>query len=192
MSSAAHLPARRIGHGHQLRRDHWRNATWVIPALFAVGAFALAIFITRADFLHEAVGGFGYRGDHASAQTMLATIATAMLAFIAVVFSIAIVALQLASAQLSPRVMRMFQRDRATQVVLGIFLATFVFSLSAMAELGETNVNVAPVMVTISGLLIFASLAAFVFFVHHITISIRASFVIEHIAEETRRTIEDL
>lgn len=46
-----------------------------------------------------------------------------------VVFSVTIVALQLASSQFTPRVLRSFVADRANQIVLGIFIGTFTYTL---------------------------------------------------------------
>ncbi len=113
-----------------------------------------------------------------------------MLTFLGLIFSISVVALQLASNQFSPRVMRIFQRDRKTQIVLGTFLGTFVFSLTAIAELGETRRNSAPVLVGVAFVLVAASLVAFVAYLQHITWSLRAVAIIENIAEETRHAID--
>lgn len=43
-----------------------------------------------------------------------------------VVFSLTVVILRLASGQFSPRVLRTFVRDRLSQVVIGLLVATFV------------------------------------------------------------------
>lgn len=40
-----------------------------------------------------------------------------------------LVALSLASSQLGPRLLRNFMRDSSTQVVLGTFIATFLYCL---------------------------------------------------------------
>ena len=102
----------------------------MIPGLFGLAALVLGVVVARWSWLHDSAGQLGYRGEVASAQNVLTTIAAAMLAFMAVVFSATLVALQLASGQFSPRVLRTFQRDRRTQVVQGTFLATFVYTLT--------------------------------------------------------------
>ena len=134
----------------------------------------------------------GYRGDLDNAKIVLSTIAAAMLTFMAVVFSATLVALQLASGQFSPRVLRTFQRDRRTQVVQGTFLATFVYSLTALAELGRADNRGIPFEVLLALLLVAASLVAFVLYVHHISRSIRAVYVIEAIAVEARRALDQV
>jgi uncharacterized membrane protein len=52
-----------------------------------------------------------------------------MITVAGVVFSVTIVALSLAAAQYSPRVIRTFMQDRPTQTVLGVFVAVFVYCL---------------------------------------------------------------
>jgi uncharacterized membrane protein len=65
---------------------------------------------------------------------VLSVIATSMLTFTGLVFSITMLVLQAASSQLSPRVMRTFLRDRGNQVVLGLFVPTFVYTLLVLHE----------------------------------------------------------
>jgi uncharacterized membrane protein len=55
---------------------------------------------------------------------------------IALVLGLTVVALQLSSTQFSPRLLRNFLRDRPTQVVLSMFLATFVYSASGLFTVG--------------------------------------------------------
>ena len=180
--------------GHRDRRailaDHLRNRLWVIPTLFGLGALLAAVAIAR--WFQGATGFIGYLGDRDSARSALGTISSAMLTFLGLVFSISVVALQIASGQLSPRVMRVFQRDRRTQVVLGVFLATFVFSLTAMVELGEAEAVAAAPLIGLSLVLVGASLVAFLVYLQHITTSLRAVTVIEAIAAETRVAIDDV
>src|SRR6185312_11052613 len=68
-------------------------------------------------------------GDTGTALTLTSVVATAMLAFLGIVFATTLVAIQLAASQYSPRAVRVFVRSRLTKVSLGIFVATFVFSI---------------------------------------------------------------
>lgn len=60
---------------------------------------------------------------------MLGTLAGSMITVAGTVFSLTLVALSLASTQLGPGLLRNFMRDTANQVVLGTFLATFLYCL---------------------------------------------------------------
>jgi uncharacterized membrane protein len=48
-----------------------------------------------------------------------------MITVTGLVFALTIVALQIASGQYSPRLLRNFMRDRGTQVVLSVFVGAF-------------------------------------------------------------------
>ena len=73
------------------------------------------------------------------ARTLLATIATALLTFTGVVFSITLVALQMSSTQYSPRVLRTFVRKPITKLALSTFIATFVYSLTLLSRVGHDD-----------------------------------------------------
>lgn len=187
-----HRHRRSRRHRHEIRRDRLHDNTWLIPGLFGVAALIMGIGVARWSGLQDLAGDIGYRGDLDNAKIVLSTIAAAMLTFMAVVFSATLVALQLASGQFSPRVLRTFQRDRRTQVVQGTFLATFVYSLTALAELGRADNRGIPFEVLVALLLVAASLAAFILYVHHISRSIRAVYVIEAIAVEACRALDQV
>jgi uncharacterized membrane protein len=191
-SDRPHRHRRSPRHRHEIRRDRLHDNTWLIPGLFGIAALLMGIGVARWPALQNLAGDVGYRGDLDNAKIVLSTIAAAMLTFMAVVFSATLVALQLASGQFSPRVLRTFQRDRRTQVVQGIFLATFVYSLTALAELGRADNRGIPFEVLVALLLVAASLAAFILYVHHISRSIRAVYVMEAIAVEAYRALDQV
>jgi uncharacterized membrane protein len=96
---------------------------------------------------------------------------------IALVLGLTVVALQLSSTQFSPRLLRNFLRDRATQVVLSAFIATFVYSAAGLFTVGleaggrtETYPRLA-----VSGAiaLLFVSLGMVVYFADHLVHSIQ-------------------
>ena len=116
-------------------------------------------------------------------------IAGSTIAFTGTVFSITIVALQLASTQFSPRVLRTFLRDRASQHCFGVFVATSLFSLMVLREVGGDRVEVPGLSMTAAFLLVLASIFGFVFLVHHVAQSIRAVSIMEAVAAESRASI---
>src|SRR5690606_19104847 len=119
------------------RRATWwevvRDSLWFLPAVFTAAAGGLAFTTIRIDrtLLADAqlqapyllgVGAEGARG-------ILDAVSSSIITVTGVVFSITIVALQLASNQFTPRLLRNFTADRANQVVLGIFIGTFTYAL---------------------------------------------------------------
>src|SRR5918993_1331490 len=151
---------------------------WFLPMVWAFGAMAAALVVVELD---RHLGGdrptwlvFGRGPD--SARQVLAAVAASTIAFTGTVFSITIVALQLASSQFSPRVLRNFLRDRSTQHCFGTFVATSLYSLMVLREVGAENAD-APVpglSITVAFLLVVASVFAFVYLVHHVSQSVRA------------------
>lgn len=89
-------------------RERFYDTFWLLPTVFLVGSLLLAV-LTRA--VDQALSPVITRTapwvvSAGAASVVLATLATAMLTFLGVVFSIGLVALQLASQQFSPRVLR--------------------------------------------------------------------------------------
>jgi uncharacterized membrane protein len=166
---------------------------WLIPAGFVVVALALGPIVTQ---LQQELDPnehlpFMWRGTAASGESVASTVATSVLSLAALVFSISMVVLQLTSQQFSPRALRTFNRDPRTQMVLGVFVATFLFSLLAAGSLGGSTDDGVEDRLSITVVLALAvlSVAAFIFLVHHISQSIRVANIIEAIASETRRCI---
>ena len=174
------------------RMREWLNTgLWFLPMVWAVGAMALAIGMVAID---QETGGddpswlvFGRGAD--SARQVLGVIAGSTIAFTGTVFSITIVALQLASTQFSPRVLRTFLRDRPSQHCFGVFVATALYSLMVLREIGSEPVPVPGLALTVAFGLVVTSIFGFVFLVHHVAQSIRAVSIMESVAAETRASI---
>ena len=171
---------------------------WFVPSLMTLAAVVLAFVMIRIDrevladaeihrqWLFEA-GAEGARG-------VLSTIAGTMITVATTAFSITIVALQLGSSQFSPRILRGFTRDRGNQVVLGIFIATFAYTVlvlrSIRSESSDSEVFVPSASVSLAILLAFAAIGSLIYFFHHAARAIQASVVIERAAEDTFTLID--
>jgi uncharacterized membrane protein len=175
-------------------RDRLRTSLWFIPALFVSAAVVLEQATMRIDEQVEPSLPFvGFIDDPSTAADMLTTIASSTLTFLGVVFSITIVAIQLASSQFSPRVLRTFLASRITQIALGSFVSTFVYALLALRRVdagGDEVVGGLSVFVAV--VLVLSTVAVFIAFVHHIVHSMRVVNIIEAVASETRSTIDAL
>jgi len=172
-------------------REWRRESLWLWPALAAIGAWVvgdIAARDLRSFTLHQGL----FPTDLDDARTLLATIAAALLTFTGVVFSITLVALQMASTQYSPRVLRTFVRKPVTKLALATFIATFVYSLTLLARVGtSTGPHTVPQgAVGLAYLLVMASVIVFVFFVNSTVRSMRVSYVIEAVFEETLGAVD--
>jgi uncharacterized membrane protein len=178
----------------QVALDRLRGRLWFIPAIGVIAAALLAWGLVAIDrsLADDVDGFFIFGGGPESARAILSTIAAAMLTFTGLVFSITMLVLQLASSQLSPRVTRTFLRDRANQVVLAIFVATFVYALLVLREVRSVDEGafVPAIGVWWAFVLLIASVGAFIYYIDHMAQAMRVETVIEQVATETRDAIE--
>ena len=117
-----------------------------------------------------------------------------MITVAATAFSITIVALQLAAANFGPRLLRNFMRDQGNQMVLGTFIATFLYCLLVLRRIYGEDYNpfVPHISVTLSIVLSFASISMLIYFIHHASTIIQASHVIADVVNDLDKAIERL
>ena len=122
------------------RREVLRTSLWFVPAIevvVAIALFAVTLTADRAAYRGDfALPGWVISGSADAARQILTTVAAAIITVVGVVFSIILVTLTLASTQFGPRMLRNFIRDRGTQLTLGTFVATFVYSVLVLASIG--------------------------------------------------------
>ena len=113
--------------------------------------------------------------------TLLSNVTSTVVTVIALVLGLTVVALQLASTQFSPRLLRSFLRDRPTQVVLSTFVATFAYSVAGLyavgVSAGERTEEFPRLAVSGAIALLFASLAMVVYFADHLAHSIQVDAI---------------
>jgi uncharacterized membrane protein len=179
--------------------DRLRSSFWFVPALMAAAAVVLAfatVAVDEAMTLHEWLRAqrWAYSGGAEGASLVLSTIAGSMITIAGVVFSMTLVALSLASSQLGPRLLRNFMRDATNQVVLGTFIATFVYCLLVLRTIrrAEEVAFVPHLSVTIGVLFALASLGVLIYFIHHVSVSIQADQVVARVAADLSHGIDRL
>ena len=153
----------------------------------AVGVL-LGYFLVEIDYDHELAPGVFNFVDLQSARAVLQTIATVTVSVIGLSFSVILVALQLASQQLSPRVLRTFQGDRLAQAVLAVFIGTFMYCLIVLAKLREEGVPALSVSVGVLSAIV--AFVLFVAFIHHIVVYLKPSTLIREIGVDGRHAIK--
>lgn len=182
-------------------RNGWekiQESYWAIPSLMmalAVSFAGLTLSLDKRVDIGTIRGlGWTYLEDPAGARTLLSTIAGSMITVAGVVFSITIVALTLASSQLGPRLVRSFMRDKGNQLVLGTFIATFIYCLLVLRRIHGLREEpfIPHLSVTCGVLLALVSLAVLIYFIHHIAASIQANNVVLAVSAELDSTIERL
>ena len=176
-----------------------RSSLFWVPSAYVV----LALFLAAATTLIEQtqdVQGWSlllFEANAESVRSVLQTVATATITVAGLVFPVMVVALQLASSQFSPRVLRGFLRDRVLQHVLGFVVGTFSFSMIMLAstavQQGDKAEEAGPSLaVTLAAVLAVATMVAIVAFIHHAARYMQVVEIIGRITAETRARIAAL
>ncbi|HEY5932598.1 MAG TPA: DUF2254 domain-containing protein [Nitrospira sp.] len=182
---------------HRVLWDHLRSALWVMPTasvMFFLVAGAALSQVSIGD--NSPIRWLVFQGTPADARQMLIVVSSTMITVTGLVFALTIIALQIASNQYSPRLLRNFMRDRGTQFVLSIFVGAFAYSTAGLHTVGVQNPDEAAFMprLAVSGSLglALASLGVLIYFIHHLSSSIQIDTIMCMIVRETLEVIDDL
>jgi uncharacterized membrane protein len=178
--------------------DRLRSSFWFVPAVMACMAVVMAVGAVALD--RTSTEGWLqrwtwiYSGGAEGASKLLGTVAGSMIAIAGTVFSMTLVALSLASSQLGPRLLRNFMRDTANQVVLGTFVATFLYCLLVLRTIRRADeiAFVPHLSVSIGLLLAMVSIGVLIYFIHHVSVSIQADEVVARVGREIESGIDKL
>jgi uncharacterized membrane protein len=173
------------------------DSLWFLPALLTLLGGMLAVLLVR---FNDAIVGDADRADiwwlfggtAEGAKSVLESISGSIITVTGVVFSVTIIALQLASSQFTPRVLRQFMASRGNQLVLGVFIGTFTFTLLVQRTIRSEDAGdefVPAVAVTMAVLLALTSIGFLIYFIDHAARSIQASVIIDSATGDTRRAL---
>lgn len=114
---------------HKLRKT--QVSAWLIPLVYAAAALATGFSIPRLAY--TLLPGFVSTVSVAAAIGVYSAIASGMLALTAVVFSLTFLMVQFSATAYTPRLVLWIARDPMMSHALGVFTATFLYALSALA-----------------------------------------------------------
>lgn len=177
--------------------DALRASFWFTPAVFALLAVAFAVGVPILDYRYDPWLKDNleqYVMSPSSAQDLLSTIAGAMVTISGVVFSLTLLTLSVASAQMGPRLLRTFMRDRTTHVALGTFVGVSIYSLVVLASVrGAEERGFAPqIAVLLSVLFAVGALVVMIYFIHRVALLIQVPYCIAEVAHELGASIDRL
>ncbi len=184
-------------------RDRWetiRTSLWFVPTTMALMAMVAATLLPEIDrSLPDEVTqrrDWMFTGSPSAARTMLSVISGSLITVISLLFSITMLTLQQASTQFTPRVVGAFTRDRGNQLVLGTYIATFVYALLVLRQVrDETDARpefVPLLAMTVAVALALICLALLVYFIHHSATLLQVSSVITRVQDELHEQVERL
>jgi uncharacterized membrane protein len=116
-----------------------------------------------------------------------------MVTTVGVVFSLTVVSLQLASGQFSPRVMRSFIRDRISQAVIGLLVATFLYCVLILPNLSGEQTGPAPrISLTIAVILTVITVMGVIVHLDHLARGLQVGNLARVISEEGEAVVAAL
>jgi uncharacterized membrane protein len=177
-------------------RDQLHTSFWLVPGTMTIAAVVAALgmlwldttplaeAITRS-ILPSAVGADG-------ARLVLSTIAGSMVTVASLVFSMTLVALTLAASSIGARLLDSYIANRVNQIALGLFLATFVYSLIVLrAVIDDQSTTFVPhLAVSVAMALAILSFGWLIYFIHDLAKSIQVDNVVARAAGELRTALE--
>lgn len=160
---------------------------WMWPTVTGILAFGAAL-LTVPLSSPGPLRLFEWPGSADSATTLLQVIAGSVITVTGPTLTLTVVALQLASQQFSPRLLRDFSRDRVLKVVLSILIATLVYSATLLHRI-HSDEPLPALGLVIASLLGLASVAGVLAFITHMTTVLRVDNMMRMVHDETDHVI---
>jgi uncharacterized membrane protein len=178
--------------------DDLRDSLWLVPGLVVLASIALARALVALEPLPAAVPeGLVFGGSPEAARSVLGELAGGTITVTGLVFSLTVVALQMAASEFTPRLLRTFLRDRKTQAVLSGLVGSAVFAMAVLRTVrshGEVDEGaeafVPALAVTVALAYALVAVGLLIFFLHHVTRHLRIDVVMRGTALETVRHVE--
>jgi uncharacterized membrane protein len=164
-------------------RHYVRNSIWVYPVI------TLGLGVVTANILVRLEAQLGWAGtsDPDSVRAVLGTLAGSMFTFIVFVCSSLLLVVQLASAQLTPRMIGLLFGDRVTKLTLSMFVFTFAFATSVLIRV---TTSAPPLTGNIAAWSAAACIGLFIFLVDHIGKLLRPSGALRSVASQGHQVID--
>jgi len=177
---------------------HARESFWFLPALFGLGAIALALGLVEVDRLLvvRGIDDIPLIEDLSATggRAILSAIGGTMLGVAATSFSITISVLATTSSSYGPRLVRNFMADRGNQLVLAVLTSTFLYSLVVLRSVHteeDSSLAFVPVIaVSAAVVLAVVDVAVLVYFIHHIATSVQVTTLQARVLDDLERVID--
>ncbi|HVP00313.1 MAG TPA: DUF2254 domain-containing protein [Bryobacteraceae bacterium] len=170
---------------HRLR-TFLQSSLCAVPIACMLAAMLVAPVVRAIDDRTRwALLDFGIEGS----RVVVGALASSLLTFIVFAFSIILLAVQIASGQLSPRIIARVLESRLTKLTLGVFVFSFTYTLAALGRI-EDRVPQLPVLVAVLSSLL--SIALFLYFIQKAGQSFRPIMILTGVAGDTRAVIQAL
>jgi uncharacterized membrane protein len=158
------------------------NSIWIFPSLSIILGLLTVIVLNRID---RALGWQINISDE-TARIVMSTIAASLFTLVVVGSSAVLLVVQLASAQLTPRVITLVYRNPVRKLSLSLFVFSFTFSVGVLVRI-EGSVPLLTAYAAAYGFM--ANLALFLYFIDSIGKTVRPSSALRMVALAGRDVI---
>ncbi len=166
-------------------RNYVRNSIWLLPVS---GMVAALVSVNCLNWI-EQQAGWQSSLDPSAALALFGTLAGSMLTFIVFLSSSLLLVVQLASAQLSPRIIGVVFRDRVTRFALTLFAFTFTFTLAVLVRI---HASVPGITAHLAAYLCLLSVGVFLFLIDHVGKTLRPSGALRAVARLGHEVIQNV
>src|SRR5262245_10732779 len=163
---------------------------WSIPMIYAAVAIVVSLIFPRLEYRYLA--SYRHGMTVSAAIAVFSSVASGMLALTGIVFSLAFVMVQFSSIAYSPRLVLWFSRDPVISHSMGMFTATFIYSLTALGWVDREGSGRVPFFSTwVVILLVIASMMILALLVQRLG-ALQVSGVVAFIGRRGRHVIREM
>jgi uncharacterized membrane protein len=169
-------------------RSYLRSTMWVVPVLAYVASFVLVRIIGRVDDWLQ--WQWAWKLEVGTVESTLQGLVASTVSFIVFAFSSLLVAIQIASAQLTPRIIATtLLRDNTIRWIVALFVLTLSFGVATLAR---SQSHVQYLLLTCSVLLAGTSTVAFIYLIDYAARLLRPVSIVWRLGEEGIKVVEQV
>jgi uncharacterized membrane protein len=163
---------------------------WLIPMFYAVASAVGGFALPRIE--HAYLPPYALDLSVTSAQTFLSAVASGTMALTGIVFAIAFVVVQFSAVAYSPRLVLWFARDPILYHSLGVFVATFTYSLATLLWVDRAGAGTVPFFsASLVAVLLVVSVMLFARLIQRV-VDLQITNVLNTIGSRGRKVIRDM
>ena len=173
-----------------LRQWKLRTTSWGIPLIYVAATLVVGMVFPRVE--HSLLPELVSPVSTSSAIAICSSVSSGMIAMTGIVFTLAFVMAQFSATAYSPRLVLWMARDPMISHALGVFTATFLYSLLLLAWVDRETTGMVPLIsASLVLILLLASMGVLVGLIHRIGL-LQVNRMLLFTGDHGRKAIDDL
>src|SRR5215472_16390460 len=163
---------------------------WLIPLSYAAGALIVGFTVPRLAY--SILPGYVSTISANAAIGIYSAVASGMIALTGIVFSLTFVMVQFSATAYSPRLVLWIARDRVMSHSMGVFTATFLYALAALAWVDRGGSGRVPLSGSVFVIvLLIVSVIMFILLIQRVGM-LQVNRMLIFTADQAREIVENL